>query len=339
MPVRKKSSARRATVPKPRTRVKASVNLVTQGKNRFYTLSLYSTVLGRTCFVTRRSDDPKHGFQRVLEVSRAKNIAKYIENGGSIPTSIVLSAQPQAELKIVGGGKTLEFNDVKDAFLVLDGQHRVYGFSLTDFNLRVPVVIYNNLTRQQEVRLFIDINTNQKPVPNALLLDIRRLAGYQSDQEAFLSELFDQFNSNGDSPLVGLLSSSEQSPGKISRPTFNLALKPAMNLIEDLDVEEAYRVFQAYIKVWYDGLKSKKVIEALTKSVVFRAVIGLFPLVSQRVFDRHGPEYNVETFAEILTLEYFASIRSKMKGNVGNSVKAFQDKLAKPLSRSVSLGL
>jgi hypothetical protein len=112
-----------------------------------------------------------------------------------------------------------------------------------------------------------------------------------------------------------------------------------MSLVEDLEISEAYQVLRAYIKVWYDGLKSKQIIEALTKSVVFRSVIGLFPLVSQRVYDRHGPEYNVESFAEILTPDYFKSIRAKMKGNVGNSVKSFQEKLAKPLSRSVSLGL
>jgi DGQHR domain-containing protein len=203
--VRKRSATRSTPAVKPAQRVRAAVNLVTQGENRFYTLSLYSRVLSRTCFVSRRSDDPKRGFQRLLDESRAKNIAKYIEEGGSIPTSIVLSAQPQAELKIVGG-KTLEFNDVPKAFLVLDGQHRVFGFSLTDFDLRVPVVIYNKLSRQQEVRLFIDINTNQKAVPNALLLDIRRLAGYQTTEEEFLSELFDTFNSSGDSPLIGLLS-------------------------------------------------------------------------------------------------------------------------------------
>ena len=35
---------------------------------------------------------------------------------------------------------------IPEAFLILDGQHRVYGFSLAKTSLRVPVVIYNNLT-------------------------------------------------------------------------------------------------------------------------------------------------------------------------------------------------
>src|ERR1039458_853603 len=100
-----------------------SVSLVTQGNHRFYTLTLPSEVLANTCFVTTRDEDPKIGFQRVLDGKRAQEIANYIDVGfGTIPTSIVLSAQPSAELKVVGKGKTLEFTDAPKAFLILDGQ-------------------------------------------------------------------------------------------------------------------------------------------------------------------------------------------------------------------------
>ena len=98
-----------------------SVSLVTQGKHRFYTLTMPSEVLANTCFVTTRDEDPKKGFQRVLDGKRAQEIANYIDLGfGTIPTSIVLSAQPSAELKVVGKGKTLEFTDDPKAFLILD---------------------------------------------------------------------------------------------------------------------------------------------------------------------------------------------------------------------------
>jgi len=113
-----------------------------------------SSVLARTCFVISRDENPKAGFQRLLDKNRAQQIADYIDAGlGTIPTSIVLSAQKDAHLKILGRGKTLEFNDVPKAFLILDGQHRVYGFSLAKSELRVPVVIYNGLSRRDESRL------------------------------------------------------------------------------------------------------------------------------------------------------------------------------------------
>jgi hypothetical protein len=145
-------------------RLRFSVSLVTQGSHRSYTLTMPSEVLGRTCFVTTRSEDPKQGFQRVLDADRAQQIADYIDSGfGTIPSSIVLSAQPDAALKAVGAGKTIELADTPKAFLVLDGQHRVYGFSLAKTSLRVPVVIYNGLSRQDETRLFIDMRNIPSP--------------------------------------------------------------------------------------------------------------------------------------------------------------------------------
>src|ERR1035438_9570704 len=203
-----------------------SVSLVSQGKHRFYTLTVPSDVLANTCFVTTRDEDPKKGFQRLLDAKRAQQIADYIDMGfGTIPTSIVLSAQPAAHLKIIGSGKTLEFVDHPKAFLILDGQHRVYGFSLAKTALRVPVVIYNNLTPRDESRLFIDINTKQRPVPNELLLDIKKLAEYETEVEHLLGEVFDLFNSHPESPLLGLLSAHERTSNKISRVTFNAGLK------------------------------------------------------------------------------------------------------------------
>lgn len=318
-------------------RLAYAVSLVTQGDNRFYTLTMFSSVLKRTCFVTRRVEDPIEGFQRTLDKKRAQDIAAYIDAGGSIANSIVLSAQPEAGLKVIGKGKTLEFNDTGRAFLILDGQHRVYGFALSNKELRVPVVIYNGLTRVEEAQLFIDINTNQKPVPNALLLDIRKLAESQDEDEAFLSSLFDQFNENVNSPLIGLLSPAEQVTGKISRVTFNAAIKSAVRMFEDFTVDETYRILRPYLKVWYDGLAETTVSEAMTKSVVFRSILGLFPVVVQRVQDRHGIRYTEETFSDVLTGSYFKSIRSKMKSDCGNSVKLFQEKLAKSFIRPVSL--
>ncbi len=146
-----------------------AVSLVTQGSWRFYTLTMPSDVLAKCCYVSNRFEDPNEGFQRRLDTKRAKEIANYIDSGlGTIPNAVILSAQSEASFKVTGRGKTVRFELGSHAFLVLDGQHRVYGYSLAKTSLRVPVVIYNGLTREQEVKLFIDINTKQRPVSNEL---------------------------------------------------------------------------------------------------------------------------------------------------------------------------
>lgn len=74
-------------------------SLVTQGRFRFYSLTLPSDLLARTCYVTTREEDPKIGFQRILDRKRAQEIADYVDSGlGTIPNSIVLSAQDTADL-------------------------------------------------------------------------------------------------------------------------------------------------------------------------------------------------------------------------------------------------
>jgi DGQHR domain-containing protein len=236
-----------------------SVSLVTQENHRFYTLTMPSEVLANTCFVTTRDEDPEKGFQRVLDVNRAQQIADYIDVGfGTIPTSIVLSAQQAAELRVIGRGKTLEFRDTPKAFLILDGQHRVYGFSLAKTSLRVPVVIYNNLSPKDESRLFIDINTKQRPVPNELLLDIKKLAEYETKVEHLLGEVFDLFNSDPESPLLGLLSAHERTNNKISRVTFNAGLKQLLSIFGGTDVHGIYDALSSYITAFIAGAREKR---------------------------------------------------------------------------------
>lgn len=237
------------------SRVRYSTSLVTQGSHKFYTLTMPTDVLASCCFATSREEDPLAGFQRVLDEKRALEIANYMDLGfGTIPSSIVLSAQPDADLQVVGRGKTIEFTLDPHAFLIIDGQHRVFGFSKAKTKLRVPVVIYNGLTKQQESRLFIDVNTKQRPVPNELLLDIKKLADAENDDEALLRDLFDAFGEDNDSPLVGLTSPAAKAAGKVSRVTFNAAVRPVLGTFASNSSSLIYPALRAYAKAIYRGL-------------------------------------------------------------------------------------
>ena len=198
--------AKRAHEPVHGERLRYSAALILQAGKQFYSLTMPPDPLAKCCYVTNRDKTPEQGFQRTLDKKRAQDIARYIDTQeGTIPGSIILSAQPQAQLKLIGG-KTIEFFFQPKSFLVLDGQHRVYGFSLAESALRVPVVIYSGLTPTEEARLFIDINTKQRQVPNELLLDIKQLAEREDDRDALLREIFDLFADDPSSSLMGLMS-------------------------------------------------------------------------------------------------------------------------------------
>lgn len=308
------------------SRMRFSTSLVTQGRHRFFTLTMPSDALAATCFVSHRDEDPAEGFQRHLDKSRAQSIADYIDSGhGTIPTSIILSAQPEASLKDVAGGKTIEFEKNRRAFLILDGQHRVYGFSLAKTKiLRVPVVIYNNLSRKDESRLFIDINTKQRPVPNELLLDIKKLAEYENDTEHLLGELFDSFQDDPASPLLGLMSPAAKARGKISRVTFYAALKPHIQIFSDAEPDEAFRALAAYLTAFLSGGKQLKVSEQIVKPQVFRAIMYLFGEVAQKVQDRHGKAYVVINFEEALR-PMFGRLRSALWKDTASYLALYEE--------------
>lgn len=305
-------------------RVKFSANLIRQGKHRFFTCTIPSDILAECSFVSTRDEDPKEGFQRLLDKKRAQEIADYIDKGlGTIPNAIVVSAQPSAKFKELGAGKTIEFEYNPKSLLILDGQHRVYGFLLAETALRVPVVIYNGLTRVEESRLFIDINTKQRPVPNELLLDIKNLAQYESFDEAYLNELFNFFNSKSSSPLLGLLSVSKRTSGKISRVSFNTSIKPIMGAFTDKESIEAYETLAPFYSAFLAGLKRLKCEERITNPTVLRAVTLFFPEVAQRVKDKFG-SYNTKAFGEILT-PFFSKVTASKVKNSGYSHKELYD--------------
>jgi DGQHR domain-containing protein len=306
-----------------------AVSLITQGPWRFYTLTIPSRVLAQCCYVSNRFDDPEEGFQRRLDHKRALEIAAYIDSGlGTIPSAVILSAQPEANFVVTGRGKSVEFDVYKNAFLVLDGQHRVYGYSLAGTDLRVPVVIYSGLTREQEVKLFIDINTKQRPVPNELLLDIKRLASYEKPEERFLGELFDEFNTNPESVLAGWLSSAERIDGKLSRVTFNTGVKPALSRFTAHDVDAVFPTLNSFLAAVRQHLDELGVGQTLVDPTVFKALLDIFPRVARQVLGRKGREFDDSDFYEAVS-SMFKSKRDFEKP--GSSYKALSEKFGKKL--------
>ncbi|MBF0889606.1 DGQHR domain-containing protein [Gluconobacter sp. LMG 1745] len=296
-----------------------------------------SDILSETCVVTTRVEDPKAGFQRELDEKRALEIARYIdEEEGTIPNSIVLSAQSVADLKIVGRGKTLEFNRLPGAFLILDGQHRVYGFSKAKTTLRVPVVIYNGLSRRDETRLFIDINTKQKPVPSQLLLDIKQLAESESEAEEVLRELFDLFHDEADSALSGYMSPATAVKGKITRVTFNNGVKPLLQLFSSRETNEVYQIINSYLKAVSSEISKKTLHPLLAKPVIFRAFLALFPLVAQRYVDKHENVYTADNFQRIIQ-PVFSNISMAKFEKTGTSWSSLKEYLEKRLTSKLSL--
>jgi DGQHR domain-containing protein len=319
-------------------KVRYTASNVLQNKTKFYSLTMPTDVLSKCCFVSSRDEDPIKGFQRTLDEKRALEIADYIDNqGGTIPSSIILSAQEVAEVEIIGRGRTMEFMPDPKAFLILDGQHRVYGFSKAKSTLRVPVVIYVGLNRKEESRLFIDINSKQKGVPSELLLDIKRMAEYENTTEEALRSIFDLFHNDTNSALIGKLSPASKSKNKVSRVTFNNAVSPVAQFFGDRDIDELYSILNCYLKAFlYGFFKENNIEEQLCNSIVFRALFSVFPEVASKLKDRYGPEYTVDNY-EFVMSSMFTKISLQKIRKPGNSYKTLATHLSNSMKNNFTL--
>lgn len=248
---------------------------LSQNDQEFYYATIPVEELFQYCLVSRREEDAEKGFQRALARDRAEDIAKYLKTSrGSIPTNVVLSAQEIANLSFKS--KQINFTRTEGAFLVLDGQHRLWGYQICfekyKKSHRVPVAIYANLSRADEAKLFIDINTNQRGVPATLLLDIKQVAQLEEGLEPQLRELFDFLNKNESSPLKGLFSPIKSARGKVNRVTFNRALAEPIRAFPELDKAKFQQLTLNYAKALEASLSH---FASLGKATVFEAVFSV----------------------------------------------------------------
>jgi DNA sulfur modification protein DndB len=180
----------------------------------------------------------------------------------------------------------------------------------TSHDFSFVVAIYNDLSRQDEVQLFIDINTNQKGVPPALLLDIKQLAGAETTIEEKLRRLFDLISADRSTPLYGRFSPAAKTAGSISRVTFNTALKKPVEagVLATMATDDQARLVANYL------IAADRVIVSsgaqnndLTKATILQSFFEIFNEVADQTLARSGnlkPDALTETLAPLNEIDF-----------------------------------
>ncbi|WP_278621307.1 DGQHR domain-containing protein [Ectopseudomonas oleovorans] len=149
---------------------------VKQKEHSFKLVSLPAGLLVRISYAAvRRKDDEEGAVQRVLNTSRISGIKDFALRMGDFPASIVLN---WIGGKMVIDHQSVEIPDQPKSAQIIDGQHRVAGLkaaieddpSIADY--QIPVAIYENLDTAHSARIFISINTEQRPAPKSLVFDL-----------------------------------------------------------------------------------------------------------------------------------------------------------------------
>ncbi len=165
-------------------------------------------------------------YQRMLKPHRLKKIAAFINDGGRFPTNIVLNLKTGQrsrrerpltfEVVETAGGAAfgrLHLPPVYASAWVIDGQHRLYGYAqarrengFKEDSSLLPVLAYDNLPAEEEMNLFIDINSKQEKVRTNLLVELYSDLHWNSPDpgeafQALLSRTASRLNSDPTSPL------------------------------------------------------------------------------------------------------------------------------------------
>ena len=168
------------------------------GGKYFYNFLIKPSDLMKIVFVSHKASkdvEALETYQRMLQPSRLKKIASYIDNGGQFPTNIVINIKNKKNLRFdkiekIGDSAfgTLYLPNTYSSAWVIDGQHRIYGYahsqrfieSETD-TATLPVLAYENLPSSEEAQLFVDINCEQVRVSKNLLNEIYATLKWDSE--------------------------------------------------------------------------------------------------------------------------------------------------------------
>lgn len=219
----------------------------TMGGHEYYMLSIEPAKLLKIGFVLHRTKVNTQismpTYQRLLVPSRLKGIGEFIDKGGYFPNTVIVNfddsnKKNRVQFEQAAGGtddtKTkLGYLIIPNAYCIayiIDGQHRVYGYAGSKYKdtNTIPVVAFNGLPSDEQLKIFMDINEHQKAVSPALRLDLNEDLNWNSPRldsrlAALRSSIIKQLAVGNNSVLARKISIGEDNAPLAFKP-FSTAL-------------------------------------------------------------------------------------------------------------------
>ena len=196
------------------------------GNRTFYTFMLHPNDLLKISFVAHKASqmsDDVRAYQRMLKPNRLRHIAEFINNRGKFPTNIVvnLKSNKNSKLQFDKHRELDDYTSLGELHLpsnyasawIIDGQHRLYGYAyaletekIKNDKSLLPVMAFDNLPEEEEMNMFIDLNSRQVKVPPQILVELYADLHWKSNDplsayQALISRLILKLNSVESSPL------------------------------------------------------------------------------------------------------------------------------------------
>jgi DGQHR domain-containing protein len=218
----------------------------------------------------RGVDDEEGAVQRLLVTRRVNSIRDFVRKGNSFFNTFILNwTNEDFQPDISRTNREVRLPLIARAAQVIDGQHRMAGLeramaedaSVGETEILVSLTV--SLTTSEAANIFLNINTEQKPVPKSLIYDL--FGEVDSDPNHLInraSDIANELNDNPDSPYYSLIKYPGASKGAIDLSTVVSSLKPhlvaggifaKLNLNSLQYQKNAILNFFSAIKTFYDN--------------------------------------------------------------------------------------
>ena len=219
------------------------------GGYTYYSFSIEPEKLLKIGYVLHRSEANKNmmpTYQRLIKKKRLREVRSFINDGGYFPNSIIISIDTNGKgLSFDQSSSKVDSTISKIGILhipkryrsayIIDGQHRLYGYSdsLYAATNTIPVVAFVDLDRTEQIKLFMDINENQKAVPKSLRVTLNADMLWESpdlgeQRQALRSKIAQMLGEESTSPLNSriIIGENESTPTRcITVESLQAALK------------------------------------------------------------------------------------------------------------------
>lgn len=173
---------------------------------KFWLCTVKCKHLAQITYVARRGISTEEGaVQRLLNPRRIKNIKDFVLEGGILANGVVLHWTSDKLFQFQEN--QLQFELGKDMAQIIDGQHRIEGIkqALSEKKevgeIEIPTVFLQKQTTELCAKIFLSINTEQRPVPKSLVYDLYSIAFPDKDYTVDRAkDIAEKLNKDEDSP-------------------------------------------------------------------------------------------------------------------------------------------
>lgn len=306
-----------------------------------YTFQMKVVDVVTLSYVAVRGLDKEEGaIQRPLNRKRISEIKEYVLSGKIFFNTFILNWTDKNETPKYANG-VVSIPLIPSSAQVIDGQHRLAGLEeaikedQTIGDKLILVTLGVRFTTKKAAEIFLNINTEQKPVPKSLIYDLFGIV--ENDKEHALvraKDLADELNSNLNSPYYNLIKypGSPRGAGAIGLSTVIGSFKNSFGN-ESLFYKYGIRSFELQKQIvlnYYSAIQSfykkrnlwlNKTQNPFLKSAGF---IGAWEFFIEDLFIKciDKKSFSISTFSKYLNLEEVGLLfHEEIKGLDGKSAR------------------